>query len=309
MPKIELLDQEPAKLRQYLKDHFSLSELYNVAFDSNIDYQDLNHTTHTDFARELINHTKRTGQIINLLRVALAERPDSEIDLIYQRLLQNQSSSYLATINNQTTNAPRKTNDTNVNNHINTANPQNESVASKASEYFDLGFEHTALGDYTKAFEFYNLASILYKTIGDKNGEANAFFNMGLSHYDRGNNAKALKFYNLALTLYRNIDESGEANTLMNMGAAHYRLEDNAKALEFYNLALTLYRTVDDKNGEIITLYNMGDAYYNTGQLAKAIDYLAQAVGLERQIRHSNLFRDQALLAKWQRELARKKRV
>jgi hypothetical protein len=99
MPKIELLDQEPAKIRQYLETRFSLEELWTLAADLGISFGFAESPTTSILAGGLLGATISSEQVIDLLRVALTKRTDQEIALIYQRLLFLLTQPQSATIN------------------------------------------------------------------------------------------------------------------------------------------------------------------------------------------------------------------
>ncbi len=56
-----------AKLRQTLKDSFDISELRDIAFDLNIDSQNLPASTHGDLARELVAYCERRNRLSELV--------------------------------------------------------------------------------------------------------------------------------------------------------------------------------------------------------------------------------------------------
>jgi hypothetical protein len=86
MPKVKLSGPERATIRQYLADRFSLDELQGLASDLAVDYQNLHHATKIEFALDLFEHTIRMQQLSALLKATLELRPDSEVEVIYQRL-------------------------------------------------------------------------------------------------------------------------------------------------------------------------------------------------------------------------------
>jgi len=90
---------ERTKLRQFLRERFSLDELKDLAFDLGIDFQSLPHQTTQELARELISYVDRRGQTGCLVTEALARRPDSQLRQMFTELLSapaTPQSSFLA---------------------------------------------------------------------------------------------------------------------------------------------------------------------------------------------------------------------
>ena len=57
--------------------HFSLSELKDISFDLDIEYENLpGHTVKNDFARELLSHSQRIGRLHELVQELATIRPN-----------------------------------------------------------------------------------------------------------------------------------------------------------------------------------------------------------------------------------------
>jgi tetratricopeptide (TPR) repeat protein len=91
----DLINDEHIKVRKYLIARFRLSDLRILADDSGIEPDNLPNDTLAEFAQELIKEARRRPVIITLLKYALEQRPDDEIEQIYQRLLQSTESPHL----------------------------------------------------------------------------------------------------------------------------------------------------------------------------------------------------------------------
>lgn len=68
-----------AKLRAFMDKHFNESELKNICFDLQVDYENLEGPTKADKVRELIAHFDRRGRLNDLVLVCRQQR--SHIDL------------------------------------------------------------------------------------------------------------------------------------------------------------------------------------------------------------------------------------
>ena len=90
--------------------------------------------------------------------------------------------------------------------------------------------------------------------------EAEKFYEQGTAEALRGVIAK----YEEALKLYRSAgDRRGEAATLTSIGLVYSQLGEKQKALEYYSQSLPLSRSVSDLQQEGITLYHIATrAYY-----------------------------------------------
>jgi hypothetical protein len=74
-PKATIREQR-RQLRQLLTDFFSLSELKNICFDLEIDYENLpEHDQKSGFVRELLAYAGRIGRLHELIQLCREERP------------------------------------------------------------------------------------------------------------------------------------------------------------------------------------------------------------------------------------------
>ena len=141
------------------------------------------------------------------------------------------------------------------------------------------------MGEQQKALSYFNQALPLFRSVGDKSGEACTFHNIGAVYSDLGEKQKAIYYYNQSLPLKRAVgDKAGEATSLNNIGTVYSDWGDKQKALSYYNQALPLSRAVGDKQGEAVTLVNIGVAYSALGEKQKALSYYNQALPLFRSV-------------------------
>ena len=70
-----------------------------------------------------------------------------------------------------------------------------------------------------KSQQIYNKALSIFKTIGDRRGEARVLRGIGLTLYGQGQNKQAMKKYEEALRIFKEIgDKRRQATTLGNIG-------------------------------------------------------------------------------------------
>lgn len=63
-------------LYQKMVRHFDISELQNLCFELNVDYENLNGLNKSDKCRELITYLQRRGRLDDLIEICLRQRPN-----------------------------------------------------------------------------------------------------------------------------------------------------------------------------------------------------------------------------------------
>ncbi len=135
------------------------------------------------------------------------------------------------------------------------------------------------MGELQKALNFDNQALPIYRSAGDRDGEARTLMNIGIVYADMSEPQKALGFFSEALPIDRATgDRDSEAKALDNLGNVYQRLGKPQKALGFLNQALTVHRATGDRDGEAGTLKDIGDVYSKSGELQKALGFYDQAL-------------------------------
>jgi tetratricopeptide (TPR) repeat protein len=135
------------------------------------------------------------------------------------------------------------------------------------------------------AVKKYEEALLLWRSAGDRNGEAETLFNMGQTYHSLGENQKSLDINNQALAVFRETgDRDNEATTLNLIGSIYYALGDRRMALDSYAQSLAIYRTAGDRKGEANALNNIGRIYNSLGENQKALDSFTQALSLLRAV-------------------------
>jgi CHAT domain-containing protein/tetratricopeptide (TPR) repeat protein len=129
----------------------------------------------------------------------------------------------------------------------------------------------------------YEAALQIYKSLGDRGGEADSFNKIGKVYNLTSEMQKSLDAFNHALRLYQSLgDRGGEAIALNNVGEAHYLLGERQKAFDCFDRALPLSREVGARLAESLILGNLGGVYNARGEKQKALDYFDQALRLNR---------------------------
>lgn len=131
------------------------------------------------------------------------------------------------------------------------------------------------------SIEKYKEAIPLFRSLGDRSGEAAALTSVGLVYDALGEKQQALDCLSQALPLWRAIgDRGGEARTLTNTGTIYVSMGERQKALTYFNQALPLWQAIGNTNGVAATLTNTGFVHDALGEKQKALDYYRQALPL-----------------------------
>ena len=104
---------------------------------------------------------------------------------------------------------------------------------------------------------------------------------LGLQQLNKGEFPEALKTFEQVLVIFRAIgNRQGEGAALNNIGIVYWNLGQYPKALENFQQSLAIAKQIGDKQGEGVTLNNIGVVYGNLGQYPKALEYHQQALRL-----------------------------
>lgn len=79
MATFEVSPNVRSRLRLFLTEHFSLSELKNICFDLGVDYEMFPHQTKGDLSRELLAYFERKENLSCLVAEVVKHRPDEEL--------------------------------------------------------------------------------------------------------------------------------------------------------------------------------------------------------------------------------------
>ena len=148
----------------------------------------------------------------------------------------------------------------------------------------NVGLVYAELGQGQKAIECFQESLKLYRSRGDRGGEALNFNNAGLLYYKVGLFDSALENFARALSLTRAVRyKYGEGVVLGNIGKVHLAKGERHKALAFFNRALALSREIKDRSGEGVNLATIGEVLAQSGETGKDLDYFTQALAVLRE--------------------------
>jgi CHAT domain-containing protein/Tfp pilus assembly protein PilF len=137
-----------------------------------------------------------------------------------------------------------------------------------------------------QAIQKFQEARAVWRTEGDRRGEAEALSAMGGSYTHVGQMGKALESFSEARTLWHDVGEPRrEALTLNSLAFLYQLLDERQKALDSFDQALSLWRALRDHAEEADALSAIGQEYQRLGEPARALDYYNEALPLHRPVR------------------------
>jgi DNA-binding SARP family transcriptional activator len=114
-------------------------------------------------------------------------------------------------------------------------------------------------GRHEAALPLAEEAAVIYRSLGDRQGEGAALDLIGMAHARSARPREALAYFHEARILFGAADDQhGVATTMGHSGITCWHLGRYPEALSHLNEALALYRQVGDRRGEAKTLNNLG---------------------------------------------------
>ncbi|HKQ79176.1 MAG TPA: CHAT domain-containing tetratricopeptide repeat protein [Blastocatellia bacterium] len=134
-----------------------------------------------------------------------------------------------------------------------------------------------------KAILKYEEALSLWRSGGERAGEAETLTKAAKALNSLGERQKALDHHQRAIALWEAIgDDKGRAKALAGVGDVYYAMDEHHRARDYFNQSLLLYRSLGDQRGEATTLNGIGVTYFVLGEPQKALDYYLQALPMLR---------------------------
>ncbi|MBW4691575.1 MAG: CHAT domain-containing protein [Lyngbya sp. HA4199-MV5] len=128
------------------------------------------------------------------------------------------------------------------------------------------------------------IAPALAQTTKARQAEADRLLEQGLSQFQTGGIEAAFQSWQQALTIYRSLkDRLGEGKALGNLGIAYRILGDFDQAIAAQQQYLAIARELKDRESEGMALGNLGNIAYLLGQFDNAIDYQQQWLAIARE--------------------------
>jgi tetratricopeptide (TPR) repeat protein len=160
-----------------------------------------------------------------------------------------------------------------------------EDLPRTARAAFDLSFTSLRTGHHAVAEEHAVRAMTIYRSLGDRRGEAAALDRLGLVCRNSSRLRDALAHHQEAIDIYRGIgDVHGLADSLVHAGSAYGTLGRYAEEINCLYQALDLYRYTGNRRGEAITLNNLGAVHDDRGRHRDAMENYQKSLAIFRQI-------------------------
>ena len=123
----------------------------------------------------------------------------------------------------------------------------------------ELGAVTQRIGRHEAALPLAEDAAAVYRSAGDRPGEAEALDQIGMAHQRAARSREALAYFNEARILYRDTgDAHGVATMASHSGITCWQLGRYPEAMAYLRDALAGYREAGDRRGEAKTLNNLG---------------------------------------------------
>ena len=130
-----------------------------------------------------------------------------------------------------------------------------------------------------KAIVKYEEALSLWRSAGDKSGEAETLTSAAQVYNSLGDKQRALDYFQRAIELWKETpDVKGQAIALSGAGAVHHALGSHRQALDYLKQSLLLFRSLKDVGGEAKRLNDIGAIYFAMGEPQEALKYYQQAL-------------------------------
>ena len=127
------------------------------------------------------------------------------------------------------------------------------------------GVYHYLIGEYAKAFSYYQKSLDRFLELGDEKRAAALYANMGLIYRDQGNNLAALEYQQKAFAINEKLrDTAAMSGDFINLANLYQDRGDVGKALEYYDRSLQLKKNPDKDD--------LGLIYNNIGALYAGIE-------------------------------------
>jgi tetratricopeptide (TPR) repeat protein len=160
---------------------------------------------------------------------------------------------------------------------------RDSAASGEAVTLYNIGWVHEHTGDYAEAQRCYEEALSIYRTLGDRLGEANTRVYLGNICWFLGDLRGAQAHYEAAQSLFEQIVyRRGEAACLRNLGLTLWRRGRLEDALEYHRRALALHEALEAPAGVAESHQSIADIHYRTGRYAEALDGYERALALTR---------------------------
>ncbi len=145
-------------------------------------------------------------------------------------------------------------------------------VRTKAEILNDIATIYSISGKYDKALALYSDVIMLYREIGDRQGEVIANNNIGIIYKNQGHYGRAIKYYEMAMKVAKTIGfKSGISGLSGNLANVYYNLGDYKLSIAHCWESLAICEELDDKRCILAIHGTMALSYTEMGEYELAI--------------------------------------
>lgn len=156
------------------------------------------------------------------------------------------------------------------------ASEKADDVLARARKLYSEQGPRVALPEFERALE-------LYRTAGDRRGEAIAIGLIGNCHKRLGDPARAEEHLQRALMMKREIgDRAEEGKTLSHLGLLYWEKGEYPKAIDVYQKAIAIGAELNDQILEASARNNLGLVYDELGDYRRSLEEYRKALHLYR---------------------------
>ena len=141
------------------------------------------------------------------------------------------------------------------------------------------------LGRYSESLHHAQQALEFYQRGGTKVEQATGLYEVGLAHFYVGDYRRALQYYEQASIIFRDVRESRKLiDVLDSLGNAYTKLGECQKALFYYKQALDACEQINDIKSRSDLLNNRGVALRTLGRYQEALEHFQEACKTDQQV-------------------------
>jgi tetratricopeptide (TPR) repeat protein len=154
-----------------------------------------------------------------------------------------------------------------------------------AATHFIVGEIMLAQDREQEAFVEFTSAQGYFKSVGNKQGEANSLMGQGHTFLHETGYTKAKVKYEKALEIYLETESHiGQGNAYGHLGIIYSQQEKYEEAKEEFLAAQKSYEAVSDRKGQAGIIYELGILEFDRGKYNEARSFISRALSIYRNI-------------------------